>query len=217
MHGEGKAPSLISNGNEAQFESEGHWKINGHDGQVLDDIIPEVLSEPTEGPASVESRKEKKRKKKKKASVQSATEGLITELKDFSIEEIGMNGDINVEEAAAMSPVESLTYSNILIHAKVYTLSKKYGVEGLKALALEKFEDEAQQKWATDDFLQAAKEVYTSVLDDGDRGMRDVITGTLYEHPELLDKDETQKVIRGLELGFDLLMRVRTKGGFGDS
>ena len=213
---EDKVTGLTSHGNGTQSESEGHWKINGHDGQVSDEIVPEAVSEPLEEPAFAEPKKEKKKKRRRKASVQSPTDGSTTELKDSLVEEIGLNDEPTVEEATTAPSVESLTYSNILIHAKVYTLSKKYGVKGLKALALEKFEDEAKQRWETDDFLNAAKEVYTSDLDDDDRMMRDVITGTLYEHPELLDKKETQRVIKGLELGFDLLMRVRIKGGFGD-
>jgi hypothetical protein len=214
---EDKAASVTSYGNGAQIESESHWKINGHDGHISDDTAPDAVPEPMEGSAAVESSKARKKKKRRKASVQSPTEGSIAGLKDSAVNETGLHDEQAAEEAVAAALEDPMTYSNLLIHAKVYALSKKYNVEGLKALALEKFEDEAKQNWATDDFLQAAKEVYTSTFDDDDRRMRDVITDTLYEHPELLDKKETQKVIKGLDLGFDLLMRVRIRGGFSDT
>jgi len=46
---------------------------------------------------------------------------------------------------------------------------------------------------------------------DEDKEIRNAVTTTLYQHPELLDKEETQNTIRGLALGFDLLMRVRSE------
>lgn len=108
------------------------------------------------------------------------------------------------------------TQGSLATHAKVYALSKKYGIASLQGLALDKFEAEAREDWDTDDFLQAVREVYTApgLTDAADRSLRDVVTAVVFEHPELLDEQKTQEVIRGLDLGYDLLMHVRKHGGF---
>jgi len=99
----------------------------------------------------------------------------------------------------------------LAVHAKVYELSKKYGIEGLRALALSKFEGEAVHQWDTEDFLQAAREVYSSSQggEPDDRRMKDMITEIVFQHPVILDSPETQTAIRGLGLADDVLMRVR--------
>ena len=99
---------------------------------------------------------------------------------------------------------------NLIIHAKVYSLAEKFGIEGLKALALEKFNVESETHWSSTDFCQAAYEVYTSTV-ESDRDMRDVVVKTLFKHPELFDKNEVQDVIRELTLAYDMLMYVRQK------
>lgn len=209
---------IDSNGNGRQYDSDAHWQINGHNnGPMPDGPVTEVGYGPKEDSASVEtveelrltglSKKDKKRKKRK-GSAKIVTEELFAEPKDFSVEEAEI-----YEEA----PAEALTTSHIVTHAKIYALSKKYGIEGLKALALEKFEDEVQHSWSGNEFLQAAKVVYTSTVDDDDdKEIRNAVASTLYQHPELLDRKETQQIMKGSDLGFDLLMRVRSRGGFGD-
>lgn len=97
---------------------------------------------------------------------------------------------------------------NLTIHARVYALGEKYGVRGLKALALEKFKKETDIHWSSDDFLRAAQEVYTSTIDH-DRPMRDAVVETITKHPDLLDKEQVQDVVKSLELSFDLLMQFR--------
>ena len=44
--------------------------------------------------------------------------------------------------------------------------------------------------------------------------MKDMITEIVCQHPEILDRPETQQAIRGLGLDYDVLMRVRKQGGF---
>jgi hypothetical protein len=214
---------IDSNGNGRQYESDAHWQINGHNGQMPDGPVTEVGYGPKEDSASVEtidelrltglSKKDKKRKKKK-GSAKIVTEELLIEPKDLSFEEAEIYEEAPAEEVVALP--ESLTTTHIVTHAKIYALSKKYGIEGLKALALEKFEDEIQHSWSGNEFLQAAKVVYTSTVDDDDKEIRNTVASTLYQHPELLDRKETQQIMKGSDLGFDLLMRVRSRGGFGD-
>ncbi|EON61622.1 hypothetical protein W97_00837 [Coniosporium apollinis CBS 100218] len=99
---------------------------------------------------------------------------------------------------------------NLIIHAKVYALAEKYNITALKALALEKFAVEAGTFWNSTEFSQAAYEAYTSTI-ESDRGLRDVVVGTLYQHPEMLSKKDVQDVVRDLNLAYDLLMYVREK------
>ncbi|KAI5457494.1 hypothetical protein BGZ63DRAFT_394864 [Mariannaea sp. PMI_226] len=100
--------------------------------------------------------------------------------------------------------------SNLNLHAKVYALGEKYGIKGLKALAVKKFEDEVVHHWDSADFLLAIQEVYTSTVDH-DRPMRDAVVATFSKHGSLLDKPSVQDVVKGLELSFDLLMQYRKK------
>ncbi|KAF4441179.1 speckle-type poz protein [Fusarium austroafricanum] len=99
---------------------------------------------------------------------------------------------------------------NLCLHAKVYTLGEKYGVDDLKELALHKFHAEAQHHWQSDDFLHAIREVYTSTIDE-DRALRDVVVEAIDAHLELLDQPKCQESIKDLRLCFDLLMYSRRR------
>ncbi|GJC85450.1 hypothetical protein ColLi_08288 [Colletotrichum liriopes] len=106
---------------------------------------------------------------------------------------------------------------NLVLHANVYALSRKYGISGLRSLAFDKFKTEADNQWDTEEFLHAAEKVYTSCSDgDDDRKMKDVVVGMICRHGELMDKVETQKVMRTLpkDLMYDILLQVRQQGGF---
>ena len=97
---------------------------------------------------------------------------------------------------------------NLVIHARLYSLAEKYGILGLKAVALEKFQNELSQHWNTDDFLQAAEIVYTSTVDD-DRAMRDVVVKTFYEHKALLNKQQALDCLHWVDgLAYDLVIRI---------
>jgi hypothetical protein len=98
----------------------------------------------------------------------------------------------------------------LVVHAKVFSLSQKYDIEGLKGLALEKFRGEAEEGWDKEDFLLAVREVYHSSMDGyGDKRMREAVTDIVCQHPELLDKPATQSAIKDLQLNYDVLMRMR--------
>ncbi|KAH8901904.1 hypothetical protein BR93DRAFT_932736 [Coniochaeta sp. PMI_546] len=102
---------------------------------------------------------------------------------------------------------------NLIIHANVYTLGEQYAVEGLKAVALEKFVAEVKVHWATEDFLQAVEHVYSSTPEH-DRGLRDVVRNTFYEHRrELMDRENVKRYLRDVpDLAYDVLMHLYKEG-----
>jgi hypothetical protein len=218
-----------------QNETEGAIDTSSFNGNAIhqkEDTIGDALSEPTVEPMEsldeflpiIPKPKNKKKKKKKSNSAAKAEQECpTTELPEVELvgtpPAIAWEGEEEVAaepEPRAISPPaeEPLPHSNLTVHAKVYELSKQFGIDGLKALALEKFETEAGDLWETMDFLYAAREVYTSQFDKADRSMKDVITAIFCQHQELLDKEGTQEVIQDLQLPYDVLMRVHKQGGF---
>ncbi|OIW22532.1 hypothetical protein CONLIGDRAFT_587322, partial [Coniochaeta ligniaria NRRL 30616] len=102
---------------------------------------------------------------------------------------------------------------NLIIHSNVYALGEQYAVEGLKAMALEKFIAEAKVHWATEDFLQAVEHVYSSTPEH-DRGLRDVVRNTFYEHRrELMDRENVKPYLRDVQdFAYDVLMHMWKEG-----
>ncbi|KAF4999389.1 hypothetical protein FGRMN_2530 [Fusarium graminum] len=96
--------------------------------------------------------------------------------------------------------------ANLHLHAKVYALGEKYGIETLKTLALRKFGAEVEFHLYSQDFLLAIQEAYSSTI-ESDRGLRNMIVKTMKKHSDLLERPSVQKTIKSTELGFDLLMR----------
>ncbi|KAF4443092.1 hypothetical protein FACUT_1646 [Fusarium acutatum] len=101
----------------------------------------------------------------------------------------------------------SIPAENLHLHAKVYAIGEKYGIQSLKTLALRKFESEAQFHLHSDDFLQAMREAYSSTIET-DRPLRDAVVAILRSSKHLLQKDSVKEILKdtGLGLGFDLLM-----------
>lgn len=103
---------------------------------------------------------------------------------------------------------------NLIIHAKVYALGEQYAIEGLKAVALEKFAAEAQVHWATEDFLRAVEHVYSSTPEH-DRGLRDVVIDTFYERRrEMMYREDVTRYLRDApDLAYDVLMHLYKEVG----
>ncbi|KXJ93844.1 hypothetical protein Micbo1qcDRAFT_193188 [Microdochium bolleyi] len=102
---------------------------------------------------------------------------------------------------------------NLTIHARVYALSTKYAIQGLRTLSSRKFAHELLAHWSHDDFLLATREAYTSTPRE-DRALRDAVLDAIKTHQEeLLARRAVLDVIRGLELSFDLLMVLHSSGG----
>lgn len=93
---------------------------------------------------------------------------------------------------------------DLLVHARVYALAEKYGVQGLKTLACNKFERLAAHRWAEPDFLEAAEEVYTSTI-ESDRDLRNVVLQSFRQRPELARRSDVQDTVQHIPpLAFDL-------------
>ncbi|EXL92895.1 hypothetical protein NOF04DRAFT_14291 [Fusarium oxysporum II5] len=103
------------------------------------------------------------------------------------------------------APQRPIPPANLHLHAKVYALGEKYGIQPLKALALRKFESEAQFHLHSDDFLQGIREAYTSTVET-DRPLRDAVVTILRSNKGLLKKESVKEVLKETGLGFDLLM-----------
>lgn len=102
---------------------------------------------------------------------------------------------------------------NLIIHANVYAVAEQYAIDGLKAVALEKFVAETKVHWATEDFLQAVELVYSSTPEH-DRGLRDVVRNTFYERKrDLMDKENVKRYLREVpDLAYDVLLHVHKEG-----
>ncbi|KAF5689982.1 amino acid transport gap1 [Fusarium denticulatum] len=107
----------------------------------------------------------------------------------------------------AAAPPRPILTQNLHLHAKVYALGEKYGIQPLKVLALRKFAAEAPFRLHTDDFLKAIREAYTSTIET-DRPLRDAVVTILRSNKHLLNKDSVKEVLKdpGLGLSFDMVM-----------
>ena len=114
---------------------------------------------------------------------------------------------------------------HLTLHARMYTASQKYGIDGLKALALDKFKIQLTRHWYVDilfpfssmltsgrdshEFAEAIHVVYnsTSVTE---KDMREAVADTLGWHNRLLDKPEIEIAIMEINgLAYELLKRAR--------
>ncbi|RAO73878.1 uncharacterized protein BHQ10_009890 [Talaromyces amestolkiae] len=195
---------------DGQLEMDAHHEAASEDAVIEESSSAQGLDE--SAPIKTISKNAKKNKKKHKRLSSASALTATTQANGASVTETGLSNGAHCAKEYVL-PIEAPSPSSLVVHAKVYALSKKYNINELKALALEKFRVEADQDWDTGDFLLAAKEVYTSTS-AADQDIRDAVTTIVYEHPEILDRDETQELIKGLDLGFDVLKRVRAKGGF---
>ncbi|TLS20473.1 uncharacterized protein PpBr36_11351 [Pyricularia pennisetigena] len=111
-----------------------------------------------------------------------------------------------------ISLAESLLDKTFLLtHCHVYALAEYLQVGDLKVLAAGKFRAEAEKQWNHPDFFEAVQEVYrTSVRSD--RLLRDIVVDVMKQRKELLDRFEYQDVVSQLDLSFELLMAVKTRG-----
>jgi hypothetical protein len=88
----------------------------------------------------------------------------------------------------------------------MYEIADKYDVEGLKELAHEKFKLSCNTFWDDDTFSIAAHYAFCTTMAD-DKGLRDIVSSTISEHMELIQKAEIQTLLaehNGLSLGIML-------------
>jgi hypothetical protein len=92
----------------------------------------------------------------------------------------------------------------------MYEVADKYEVDGLKELAREKFAWACGVYWDSKYFAPAAHYAYSTTPDE-DKGLREVVSKTLFEHMDLLDKSEVEAVLsefNDLAVG---LLKMRAK------
>lgn len=216
----------------------GHNGVNGvngdqnhDDGQVsvrteeptssLDDFLPISVSK------NAMKQRKKRARRKSLSRVTVDPPGTVTEVimlpdgdKAESREEgasliqppVVVNGS-GVHRPPVASPTEKAE-GGLVLHAKVYNVSRKLGIESLQALALQKFEGESEEQWASEGFVKAASEVSAvlsgSEVEEGK--IRDIVLNVVSEHRELINKDGMESVIRGMDLSYDLLRRLSNRG-----
>jgi hypothetical protein len=85
----------------------------------------------------------------------------------------------------------------------MYEIADKYDVVSLKDLAREKYKLSCSTFWDKDDFSIAAHYAFSTTMAD-DKGLRDIVSRTISEHMELMQKDEIKTLLaefNGLALG----------------
>lgn len=103
----------------------------------------------------------------------------------------------------------------LLLHAKMYEIADKYDVVGLKELVQEKFKMSSAVLWNHETFPVAANYAFSTTMAE-DKGLRDIVSATISEHMELLQKAEIQVMLdehNGLAKG--ILLRKADEHGWG--
>lgn len=180
---------------------------------ALDDSLPSRKPIPPK-------KKKKSKKGRKPSDVAEATpaEDAVEEPQPTPLGEEKPPLELAPESPTTPTPTpqpvfQSIPQTKLTTHAKLHSLSAKYGITELQSLSLSKFQDQAQTGWDADDFVRAAGEVYASPLlaEENHREMRGAVTGLLFGHKELMDKTDMRDILRG-DLGLDLITRFRDEG-----
>ncbi|KAF4946277.1 hypothetical protein FGADI_11303 [Fusarium gaditjirri] len=102
-------------------------------------------------------------------------------------------------------------YIRLNVHYKVYALGEKYGIDGLKALAVYNFETEGEEEFMSssinyfEDYVQVMKEAYTCTA-EGDRPLRDAIVRMLKPKTMLFEREDMKEFLKEEGLAYDLVM-----------
>ncbi|KAI6344750.1 hypothetical protein MCOR25_011068 [Pyricularia grisea] len=102
-------------------------------------------------------------------------------------------------------PIVPLDSSELETHIKVHVLADKYCLDKLKALSQTKFRDAAGKYYSSEDFLQAAQEVYDMKL----QALKAEVVGAFARNYEELLREETVRdflVEKVPELGTDVFL-----------
>lgn len=98
---------------------------------------------------------------------------------------------------------------NLVLHARVYAAGERYGIAGLKAMALDKFKIQLTRHWDSCEFPEAIHVAYNSTV-SSDKDMRETVANTINWHSRLLDKPEVEVAIMEINgLAYELLKRAR--------
>jgi hypothetical protein len=100
--------------------------------------------------------------------------------------------------------------TQLLLHAKMYEISDKYDVIGLKELAREKFLRATAKFWDDENFAPTAYYAFTTTPEQ-DQGLRDIVSNIISAHMVLLNKPAVEALLtefNGLAYG---LLKKRAK------
>ncbi|KAK4624351.1 hypothetical protein CLAFUW4_05488 [Fulvia fulva] len=98
---------------------------------------------------------------------------------------------------------------HLILHARMYAAGHQYGIDGLKALSLDKFKIQSTRHWNSPELAEAIHVVYTATPPN-DKDMREAVADTLGWHSRLLDKPEIEVAIMEINgLAYELLKRSR--------
>lgn len=96
----------------------------------------------------------------------------------------------------------------LLAHARVYALAERYGIAGLKGLAVQKFKSLLGVTLEVEDFIAATDEVY-KFTPESDRRLKDLIVHTIFVQRWLMCREDVQAMMKRLgELAYDVLMHT---------
>jgi hypothetical protein len=97
-------------------------------------------------------------------------------------------------------------------HATLYALGDRYGVVGLKELAQEKFRRACLHFWDSLEFAVAVHLAFSTTIDE-DKGLRDIVSKTVAEHMDLVNKPEVEVLMMQFNgLAFGLLKQKVAQG-----
>lgn len=102
----------------------------------------------------------------------------------------------------------------ICLFPMVYALAEKYGLEDLKRVAAEGFEEWGWYEVLGSDtkFAGACEIVYTTTIET-DRRLRDIVSHILHCRPVALDRKPIQDLLKTIpEVAYDLVMYARNLG-----
>ncbi|PVI05397.1 hypothetical protein DM02DRAFT_650738 [Periconia macrospinosa] len=94
---------------------------------------------------------------------------------------------------------------DLLIHAKMYVLGDKYGIQHLEALAVRKFSVACLRFWNEDIFAPTASYVFSNTL--GGNILREFVVRTICEHMELIKKPALAEIMGEQSLAMSVLKR----------
>lgn len=122
------------------------------------------------------------------------------------------DGDLSAETLANSHPPPAGQQNYIIEHAKVFAMTVKYQVDGLRQLARSKFFDETinHEAWKHHNFAQTISVIYNSTVEDVE-DLREIVIDLLDAHLEgLTHKDDIETVICSTpHLSYNLLKRSR--------
>lgn len=80
----------------------------------------------------------------------------------------------------------------IRLHAEIYVLADRYDIDGLKTLALGKFDTAWQESWDAKVTMSAARLAYEWTKET-DKGLRKSVVVAISKHPDLVFQDKKMK------------------------